>query len=163
MWQPIHNNYSLTQQLLLNTTTKAALNCTPSLMFCQGQFWLDLFEEICFKEWHCQEGFQAMPWGRSGDVLSIGHTVNGQTLKPQPQRCHSGYSKQVVKWVEPAPLAETTDRGYSDSKREVWAFIFTWDCKQHFPPGTKSSDSQLLQILICESEECLKIDLWVKK
>lgn len=75
---------------------------------------------------------------------------------------HSHKGAMVVsKWL--MGRISPNGRSYSDFKIWIWVFIFTWDCKQHFPPGTKSSNSQLLQILICESEECLKINLWVKK
>lgn len=101
-------------------------------------------------------GFGAGPW-LGGRVFSA--LVKGCQENPPASQS----STVSVKWVAggqdqphmPRPLAE----GFSDFK--IWVQqIFTWNCQQHFPPGTKGRNSQLLQILVCEGEERLKINLW---
>lgn len=135
------------------------LNCSLIPTFCKGQFWLDLSKEICFKERRCQSRF-------SGNALTKQwacscHTVSGKHSETTTPKLPG--SKQGVDGQNQPHWRETNDRGSSDFKIWTRTFLFTWDCKQHFPPGTESCNSQLLQILICESEECLKIDLWVNK
>lgn len=102
-----------------------------------------------------------MPWRSSGRVLGICHTVSGKHSETTTPKLPG--SKQGVDGQNQPRWLETNGRGSSDFKIWTRTFLFTWDCKQHFPPGTESCNSQLLQILICESEECLKIDLWVNK
>lgn len=35
----------------------------------------------------------------------------------------------------------------------------TRDSEQHFPTRTKGGDSQFLQVLVCECQECLEVNL----
>lgn len=37
--------------------------------------------------------------------------------------------------------------------------LSTWDGEQHFPTGAKGCDAQFLQVLVCQSQECLEVNL----
>lgn len=143
-------DYCLTQQ------QKGKFNCSPSLMLCKGNFGYFFLKRSVLSNDTVTEGSrQCLDEGvrmfSAFVTLLVGKHWN---------HSHKG-TMAVSRWL----MGRTSPNGrsYSDFKIWIWVFIFTWDCKQHFPPGTKSSNSQLFQILICESEECLKINLWVKK
>lgn len=107
---------------------KGELCCNPWLTLCKGQFWLDLSGEICFKERYCHSRFSDDVLMKRGDVLSIGHTVSRKHSETTTTKVPGWQASG--KWVEPAPLAETTGRSYSDLK---------YECEHLYSPEIASS------------------------
>lgn len=57
--------------------------------------------------------------------------------------------------------ADSTEKDKMQQENALSEFFFfhTRDSEQHFPTGTKGGDSQFLQVLVCECQECLEVNL----
>lgn len=56
-------------------------------------------------------------------------------------------------------LTAQKDKMQQENALSEFFFFHTRDSEQHFPTGTKGGDSQFLQVLVCECQECLEVNL----
>lgn len=63
-------------------------------------------------------------------------------------QCHAADSTEATK-----------DKMQQENALFEFLFFHTRDSEQHFPTGTKGGDSQFLQVLVCECQECLEVNL----
>lgn len=86
----IPNDYCLTQPW------QGEFHLSPILKFCKGQFWLDLAEEICFKEQHCQgrSSGQRLDEGVVGMFSAFVTLLVGKHSRTTTTRC-----QRVSKWL----------------------------------------------------------------
>ena len=119
---------------------KRASNCSPSLVFSKGQFGLDLPEEICFAEWHHHRRFSDKVWWKSGDILSVGHTLIGKTLWNYNSRGARVGSKWLMSrssptgwdhWQRLIRFLSVTTSSYSHQR--LRAAFSSWHQQESFP------------------------------
>ncbi len=89
--------------------------------------------------WTAFSGSELAGWGCSRYQISDYQHGKGPTWDSSS---HMWVSEKWIKWNE-----------------HMLFFICTRDGEQHFPAGSKGGDAQFLQVLVCQSQECLEVNL----